>query len=369
MKVLCALLLMLFAGSGMYAHAADSAVLAITDNPVNGDSKLKLFNAQTGELLRPPGEKIGTQGLHGPTGVIFDLLKNEWIVSNQNVGLSYNGEILRYDTQGKVVGPLVARNDPNGPLGSRGIILFTNRNGERILFIADLGDFTAKGIEVTGKLLAYRVVGTTATFIADLNPNIQTPGATGPQFHPRGLVIGPDGYLYVSIRNLSNPKLPPSCGGSVLRFNPETFAFVDIILSNPVKCTDNINDLHRPEGLVFSPRGDLFITSFQANPKEVENDVDKILIVPKEDIQAGQINLPLDRIDLYQTGEPRVFAQALLFGPGGNLFVPISNTGEVRRYNVTTKAFWTFITAGKALSEPWYLSFTKTNPATLAYEP
>jgi hypothetical protein len=356
-KVLCALLLMLFAGSGMYAHAADSDVLAITDF---GDSKLKLFNAQTGEFLLPPSVKIGAQGLHGPTGVIFDALKKEWIVSNQNVNLPYNGEILRYDAQGKLVGTLVAKNDPNGPLGPQGIILFTNSSGERILFIADQGDFTTKGIEVPGKLLAYRVVGTTANFIADLNPNIQTPGTTGPQFHPRGLVIGPDGYLYASIRNLPQP-----CGGSVLRFDPQTFAFIDIFLSNPVDCNANINDLHRPEGLVFSPRGDLYITSFRADP----NDVDRILIVPKEDITAGQVNLPLDRIDLYQPGEPRVFAQALLFGPGGNLFVPISNTGEVRRYNVTTKAFWTFIAAGKALSEPWFLSFTKTNPATLAYGP
>jgi WD40 repeat protein len=356
--VLYALLLMLFAGSGMYAHAADEDVLAITDF---GDSKLKLFNAQTGELLQPPTVKIGDQGLHGPTGVIFDPLRKEWIVSNQNVNLPYNGEILRYDSQGKLVGTLVAKDDPNGPLGPQGIILSTNRNGERILFIADQGDFIAKGsIDVPGKLLAYRITGTTATFMADLNPNIQTPGATGPQFHPRGLVIGPDGYLYVSIRNLPGP-----CGGSILRFDPERLAFVNIFLSNPADCSANVNDLHRPEGLVFSPRGDLYVTSFRAG----QSDVDRILIVPKGSFNGDQIRLPLDRIDLYTAGEPRVFAQALLFGPDGNLFVPISNTGEVRRYNVTTKGFWTFVAAGKALSQPWFLSFQKTNPATLAYRP
>jgi WD40 repeat protein len=223
-----------------------------------------------------------------------------------------------------------------------------------------VGDFTDKGVDVPGKLLAYRISGTTATFIADLNPNIKTPGATGPQFHPRGLVVSSGGDLYASIRNLPQP-----CGGSILRFNPEKLSFVDVFLSNPADCSANTNDLHRPEGLVFSPLGDLYVTSFRASA----DDVDRILIVPKASVNSGQFFLPLDRIDLNKVNEPRAFAQALLFGPDGNLFVPISNTGEVRRYNVTTKAYWTFVTAGKTLSQPWFLSFNKTNPATLAYGP
>lgn len=48
------------------------------------------------------------------------------------------------------------------------------------------------------------------------------------------------------------------------------------------------------------------------------------------------------QIDLYDitSNQPRAFAQALLFGPGGKLFVPISGSddsniaGEVRRYDV-----------------------------------
>jgi hypothetical protein len=38
-------------------------------------------------------------------------------------------------------------------------------------------------------------------------------------------------------------------------------------------------------------------------------------------------------------GQPRAFAQAIVFGPGGALFVPISgdgpDTGAARRYNVS----------------------------------
>jgi hypothetical protein len=47
--------------------------------------------------------------------------------------------------------------------------------------------------------------------------------------------------------------------------------------------------------------------------------------------------------DLDRVGQPRAFAQALLFGPDGKLFVPITgngpDTGEVRRYDVSTGSF------------------------------
>lgn len=74
----------------------------------------------------------------------------------------------------------------------------------------------------------------------------------------------------------------------------------------------------------------------------------------------------MDQINLDEVGQPRTFAQALLFGPNGRLFVPITNTGEVRRYNVATKAFDVFIPVG-TLVQPWYLTFRSTDPRTLEY--
>jgi hypothetical protein len=81
-----------------------------------------------------------------------------------------------------------------------------------------------------------------------------------------------------------------------------------------------------------------------------------------------------DEIDLDVVGEPRAFAQALLFGPQGLLFVPISgsgpDTGAVRRYDVNSKVFDDFVppsAQGGALGAPWYLTFGETNPATLQY--
>lgn len=183
------------------------------------------------------------------------------------------------------------------------------------------------------------------------------PPSTPGEFHLRALVVGPDGLLYVS----NFPCLATGVGGQVLRFDPETGAFKDVFIAS-------VNDLNRPEGLVFGPDGNLYITSFIANA----SDNDKILIFQGPNgVSPGAY---FDRIDLDQAGAPRVVAQALLFGPGGKLFVPISglgpDTGSVRRYDVSTKLFDAFVPAsalGGPLELPWYLTFGKTNPSTLAY--
>jgi hypothetical protein len=116
---------------------------------------------------------------------------------------------------------------------------------------------------------------------------------------------------------------------------------------------------------VFGPAGNLYITSFRANA----NDNDKILVFNGT---TGAF-LATKTIVLDQVGQPRAFAMALLFGPGGFLYVPISGngphtTGEVRRYDVINGGFDIFATSAH-LGEPWYLTFGKTDPATLDYTP
>jgi hypothetical protein len=118
---------------------------------------------------------------------------------------------------------------------------------------------------------------------------------------------------------------------------------------------------------------------FSRSPGANNTDTDKILIFagPGSD-NPGTF---LDKIDLDQiSNDPKVraSAQALLFGPDGLLYVPITNsgfplnvsTGEVRRYNVRTKGFDVIVKsfiAGGPLGQPWYLTFGKTDPATLDY--
>jgi hypothetical protein len=108
----------------------------------------------------------------------------------------------------------------------------------------------------------------------------------------------------------------------VLRLDPRSRKFVDVVLANPAAspasgCAGN---LHRPEGLVFGPDGKLYVTSFRADA----NDTDRILIV---DVKKHTC---VNQILLDQVGQDGAYAQAVLFGPGGDLFVPITDQLRVR---------------------------------------
>ena len=100
--------------------------------------------------------------------------------------------------------------------------------------------------------------------------------------------------------------------------------FVDVFIES-----NTVNNLHRPEGLVFGPDGNLYITSFLGVDA---NDVDKILVF---DGDTGEF---LDKIDLYAVGQPRAFAQAILFGRTKNcLFLLRAETVLIQvRYGATT---------------------------------
>ena len=141
----------------------------------------------------------------------------------------------------------------------------------------------------------------------------------------------------------------------MLKFDPDTFKFKGIFVNDPV---GGVGRLNRPEGLVFGPNGNLYITSFVADP----TDFDSIRRVRR----YGRF---VDSIWLAKRGQDRAFAQALLFGPEGSLYVPISggpSAGQIRRYNVRTKQYEGFINIGPQQS-PQYLTFGRTDPATLAY--
>jgi DNA-binding beta-propeller fold protein YncE len=338
-KIIAVIGIALLAGGTTISSRADS--LYVGDA---GDNTVKRYDATSG-AYQGVFVSRSNGGLHGPAGLIFDQSINLEL-ANQNVDLGTPGEILIYDgATGKYAGALVRNSDPNAPFAPRGIVL-----GNQRLFVASQQEKNDLRQLADGRLWVYTAEG---EFISGLNA---PPGLVG-QFHPRGVVFGPDGLLYVS-----NTPIPGGPHGHILRYDPKEIAFKDVFVD------DLQNDLqkagvsfNRPEGLVFGPDGNLYVTSFRTDSK----DNDKILIFagPGSKKKPGAF---LDKIDLDKVGDPRTYAQALLFGPGGALYVPISSVGEIRRYKVLAKTYDLIVPPGTVIA-PQYLTFTKTDPATLAY--
>jgi hypothetical protein len=368
-------------GFGITAAKADSLYIGDAN-----DNTVKKFDASTGQYLGVFVSKNGcpanppsfppTGCLYGPRGLIFDG-EGHLLVADQNVNLSVSGAIYEYDAQtGTFVKPLVPYTDPCAPFAPQGVVLYSN-----VLFVASQqGTVTGtscipKQPSGTGYVEEFGISKNgTASFLGLLPPPTQAELAAS--FHPRGVVIA-NNHLYVS--NVPNP--PSGNDGQILVYdltNPENspsiFASSVAIESTPAcGC-----DLNRPEGLVFGPDGNLYVTSFRAS----SSDTDKILVfggpgTSNEGAFIGQIVLD-------QVGDFRAYAQALLFGPGDKqLFVPITTpmrpfSGQVRVYSkyngpsdTTLTSYKVFIPTASRQNSPlgssWFLTFDNTDPGTLDY--
>jgi DNA-binding beta-propeller fold protein YncE len=299
-----------------------------------GDNTVKQFDANSGIFI---GNFVSSNsgGLYGPGGILFDKNGN-LLVANQNVNQQgKSGEIFQYNGQtGVFEKALVPYTDQNAPFAPRGIIL-----DDLKLYVASA---TSDDNDNPGYVRSYNAQD--GTFLGDLPGVFQNV-----VFHPRGIVFGPDGYLYVSVMDVINGN-----GGHVLRFKSDG-SFDKVFIAD----TGGVGKLNRPEGLVFGPDGNLYITSFRADT----SDTDSIRIYSKDGVFLRKIDLDVAE----SAGGSRAFAQAILFGPKERLFVPITNTGEVRRYNVHAGTYDSFVKAGGELKAPFYLTFRKTNPKTLEY--
>jgi hypothetical protein len=201
-------------------------------------------------------------------------------------------------------------------------------------------------------------------------------------FQPRGLVFGPDGGLYVSVsdESMSGSSDPP---GYILRFDTATGAF-EVVARNDGDGQQEVDevDLHNPEGLVFGPDGRIYVTSNRTNPDvQIDENTTIVVIDPESGEQLDQVVLGPQETPQNPT---RIYAQAILFGPDGKLFIPIANvtfdTGPFPTPPVYAGGVWTYDPATKQLSSlitpslfdphltfPDYLTFGQTDPATLQY--
>ena len=329
--------------AGSMARADDLFIGDVHDNSV------KQFDSTTGNLIDTFFVQPGAGGLNGPMGMIFT--DGQLLVSNQNFG-SAAGEVLRFNGQdGTFMNKLFSSTDRDAAYAPQGIVRGAPDNR---YYVADVGTQGGK-CNSQGDVKLYDDAG---AFLGNLD-------RTGfkPNFYPRGVVFGPDGLLYVSARGCPISNSPnEALVAYVLRFDPYSRKFLNVFASDKT-----VAGFHRPEGLVFDDQRNLWITSFRdaGDP----NDVDRIL---KLDGKTGKL---LDSIPLWAAGGTRHYAQAILFGPDGKLFIPVisgvppaATTGKVLRCDTGTKQCDTIVQEGStSLTYPWFLIFRKSDPATLRY--
>lgn len=150
----------------------------------------------------------------------------------------------------------------------------------------------------------------TGTFVKVLVPPL-----AGGLIFPEGMSFGPDGLLYVC-NNM------PTGGGSVLRFDGKTGAFVDAFVPND--STKN-GGLSEPLDLTFGPDGNLYVSSsFVVQGNNFQNGA-----VIRYDGRTGAF------IDYFVAPGSNGLADpwGITFGPDYKLYVASTGTNSVLRFD------------------------------------
>jgi glucose/arabinose dehydrogenase len=311
-----------------------------SNNPA--DDRVQQIDLRTGSLhasFATPGQ------ITGPRGLVFN--DGKLLVVNQNVDQPKNGAILQFASpSGASLSPLISSNDPKAPFAPRGLVVKDN-----VLYVADSEGASGWGAAYPPIL---KFDATSGDFLGEIVPN----ACFTSEIHPRSLVFGPDGHLYASYFSTAefNSADPP---GLVLKFLDTSTGAFEVVAANygpSVTAAGEVSNLHNPEGLAFAPDGRLYVTSSRTD--SADNGIVVVDVGTKR--QVGFIPLG------------QAFAQALLFGPRGNLYVPITGggnaAGSIRVYDTSTGNFSLLVEPlSSTLKQPWYLTFSKTEPATLVY--
>jgi hypothetical protein len=156
------------------------------------------FDAETGAFIRILING-STGGIHGANGIVVDHLRPpKLVVANQNAALPVNGDIRVFDeTTGTLDSILVPGTSEHAVDAPFGVLLYSGACCAGEVLVADEGDYPVDE-NPPGQVVAFDA--TDGTWLA----NFDTTGYAKP-FHPFGMVIGPDGKLYVSSRITEDP--------------------------------------------------------------------------------------------------------------------------------------------------------------------
>ena len=257
--------------------------------------------------------------------------------------------ILRFDGEtGQFKGEFVARGQLSQPHG--------------FIFGPDGNLYVGDGMDSQARIA--RFDGRTGEYMDDF-----VPAGSGGLSHPLALVFGPSGRgphaldLYVCDVGTR----------SILRYDGRTGQFVRRFVAGVA------DGLGHPFAFTFGPDGSLYVANlgiFGGDPAVLR-------------FQGPAGRTPGQFIDTFiPRGAGGLQApQAVLFGPDGNRdglqdlyvgssginagFVNLQHTSSVKRFDGVTGAFLdTFVREGSGgLDGPSLMTFTETDPVTLAYEP
>jgi hypothetical protein len=200
-------------------------------------------------------------------------------------------------------------------------------------------------------------------------------------FHPRGVVLGPDGLLYV----VNAPNIFRGVQGEVWRFDPEGGKFVDKFIPDKGGATGNCTDrLNQPAGLTFSPDGRLSVTTYRARGTDRVTLNSAAAFVFEDPINEQHPGIRAKQATFSARGATsgsRAFVHFALFRPGIHLFVETTgnsaHAGAVDRYDIRYHKFTVpnLVTAEVAppsaiggATRLYYASFGEEGHGTLIYD-
>jgi sugar lactone lactonase YvrE len=234
---------MLFATDTLYVGNVFS------DQDASSNDTVEKFNAATGA---PLGTFVQAGYLSGVRQLLF--YDDSLLAISQNpYPQTVPGDIYRFDASGKYQSTLISKNDANPPFAPRGMVIKDN-----VLYVSDEGDPDGShslGIPRTPRIAEYNA--TTGAFLNQ----IITPVLGGRIFQPDGLVFDNNGSLYAAGRNGVAFDTTDDAGW-VLRFNVTTGAYETIIGNDGdgIHQAGEIADLHAPDGIVLGPDGKLYVS-------------------------------------------------------------------------------------------------------------
>ena len=259
--------------------------LFVTDQTQN--DILKFASPGTGTVFVPSGQ---TWSPMQPTGLTFGPDGNLYVVGTGN------GQVLRFN------GSTGAPDGQPQPLIQNSV--FTTGPGfsdaQGIAFGAD------GNIYVTNDNNVSQFNGTTGVFIHNFTLLSNNPQQSNPFF--AGITLGPGGILYVADENGSQSE---NFGDSILRLDPTN-------LANPFSTfvPSNSDGMQGPTGVTFGPDGNLYVAS-PAVTRASGGIVRRFSGTTGAFIDEFVSPVPANNGGLN-------FPQGLVFGPDGNLYVSSS---------------------------------------------